>query len=819
MKYNFILYFLLILSLKADSQYSLSGTIINDNGEKLSFATVFLENSQFGASTDEKGNYIIDNIPDGEYDFRVTFIGYHPFSQKIYMDGNKVFNIILKGEIYNLDKIEIQANRVGDNGPFTKSNLSKQTLQKENLGQDVPYLLQWTPSLVVTSDAGTGIGYTGLRMRGSDQTRINVTINGVPLNDAESHNVFWVDLPDLMGSVNNIQIQRGVGTSTNGAGAFGGSVSINTINNRINPYIDIAAGLGAFNTQKVSVNVGTGLLRNKYMIDGRYSLVRSKGYVDRGSADLNSMYFSASRITEKSSLRFNVLSGKELTYQAWYGVPEAKLYGNYDLLLDHYYNNLGSIYKSVQDSINLFNSDRRYNYYTYPDQVDNYRQTHLQMIHSVSLGLKTRLKSTLFYTKGKGYFEEFRYGDNFENYHLAPVFTSSGTKLTSADIVRRRWLDNDLLGFNGDIEYSMNKALSLQGGISGSHYSGNHFGNVVGISVPYPDNNKAKKYYDNTGIKSDISSYFRLLYGLTKHISLNGDIQIRHVQYSVKGEDNDLRNVNVTYNDLFFNPKMGLHYRFDKNNLGYFSYAVGHKEPSRGDFIDNAFGDLPVAEKLHNLELGYQLSRSVLSIESNIYYMNYKNQLVLTGELNDVGAPVRINVPHSFRLGWEASSKAVIMSNLIVQVSLNLSRNKISSFDEVIADYTNGFDKKITKHQNTDISFSPSSVLSLQIFYRPMSDFEIELSSKYVSKQYLDNTSDDGRKLPAYRFQNLRLSKEIKSKYWKMCKLTFMVNNLLNYKYSANGYSYSYYYGNLITENFYYPQAGRHIMSGINIGF
>ncbi len=814
------LFVLLFSFFSLKSQFSLTGSVKNEKGEMLTFATVFLENTSFAASSDERGNYIIKDIPFGEYNFKIIFIGYVTFQQKVLINSNKVFNIILQGEIYNLDQIEIQANRVADNGPFTKSNLNKKALQKENLGQDVPFLLQWSPSMVVTSDAGAGIGYTSMRLRGSDQTRINVTINGVPLNDAESQNVFWVDLPDLMGSVNNVQIQRGVGTSTNGSGAFGGTVSINTSDTKINPYIEIAGGVGSFNTKKISVNVGTGLINKKFMLDGRFSIIKSDGYVDRASADLSSMFFSAARVTAKSSLKLNILSGKEVTYQAWNGVPWEKIYGTQQSLLKHYNNNKGSIYKSNLDSVNLFDSDRRYNFYTYPDQVDNYRQTHIQLIHSVLLNKKTKLKSTLFYTKGKGFFEEFRYNDKFENYQLNAIMPQIGEEITEADIVRRRWLDNDFIGFNSDIEHTIAKKWKLQGGVSTSYYSGTHFGNLIKLSINHPDHDKRKKYYDNTGQKSDLSSYLRLIYDITDRFSVHSDLQLRHIRYTVHGIDNDLKNIKVNYNDLFFNPKFGFSYSLKNNHFLYLSYAIAHKEPSRGDFIDNTFSELPVREKLKNLELGYKaILSSRFQMESNIYFMKYNDQLVLTGELNDVGAPVRINVPNSYRVGWEGSFAADLSDQWALQANLNLSQNKISSFKETLVDYTDGFAKKIVQHANTEISFSPAVVGAIQLVFRPIPGLETELSSKFVSIQYLDNTSDQNRKLPSYHYQNLRMAKEIKSKYWKTCRATLSVNNILNYNYSANGYTYSYIYGELITENFVYPQAGRYFLFGIIVGF
>jgi len=819
MRYLFLILPFICCGYNVNGQFSIRGIVSNEKGEKLSFATVFIVNSPYAASTDEKGKFNINNVPPGNYTVKATFIGYRAYTRQISIDGDIILNILLEGEIYNLDQIEIQANRVGDSGPFTHQNIQKELLQKENLGQDVPFILQWTPSMVVTSDGGTGIGYTGLRLRGSDQTRINVTINGVPLNDAESQNVFWVDLPDLMGSVNNIQIQRGVGTSTNGSGAFGGTVSINTADTRVNAYIDLAGTVGAFNTRKLSVSLGTGLINDRYMIDGRYSIIKSDGYVDRASADLHSMAFSAARITGRSSLRLNILSGKEKTYQAWYGVPEAKVNGDVNGLLNHYYNNLGSIYKSDVDSANLFSSDRRFNYYTHPEQVDDYRQTHVQLIHALAVNKAFKTKLTMYYTKGKGFFEEFKYKDNLANYSIASFSDTTGNIIDRTDIVRRRWLDNDLIGILADAEYSLDNNFQIQTGFSGSYYSGSHFGNVLRSTPSIPNLDKQKKYYDNVGEKSDIAAYLRGIFKSGETWTWHGDLQLRKVDYTVKGIDNDLRDIDVAYNALFFNPKLGLNVDINANQNIYISFAMASKEPSRGDFIDNAFNILPKAEKLRNLELGFRSKKERYTFETNLYYMFYKDQLVVTGELNDVGAPIRVNVPDSYRLGWEGSMSHQVTNWLVAYINLTVSKNKIKRFEEVIADYTIDFEKITVKHDNTDISFSPAVTGSFQLLIKPLKTMEAELSTKYVSRQFMDNTGNMSRSLPSYQYQNLRISWQPITAYTKKVTLTLMVNNLLNVKYSSNGYTYSYIYDDLITENFLYPQAGRHVMVGLNLGF
>ena len=799
------------------AQFTMEGIVKNEKGENLSFATVFLEGTGFAASTDEKGYYTIKNIPSGSYRLKATFIGYIAHHQDIELSSDIQLDITLQGEIYNLDIIEIQANRASENQPFTKQNLNKYQLQKENTGVDVPFILQWTPSMLVTSDAGTGIGYTGLRLRGSDQTRINVTLNGVPVNDAESHNVFWVDLPDLMGSVNNIQIQRGVGVSTNGAGAFGGMVSINTADIRVNSFADISGTLGAFNTKKLSISAGTGLINDRYLVDARYSLIKSDGYIDRGAADLASYYFSAARVTGKSSLRLNIMSGKELTYQAWYGVPESKVAGDQTALLNHYYTNLGTLYKTQADSVNLFSSGRSYNYYTYPNQVDNYTQTHFQLLHSLIHTSRMKTKTTLFYTKGKGYYEEFRFQDALNNYGIQDFINNSGALISRSDIVRRRWLDNDFAGLMADLDYKISDDLTIQSGLAVLTYVGDHYGNIIKSSEDLPQWEKENKYYKSNGQKSEFTAYLRSNYTVAKKLCFHGDLQIRKLNYEVGGKDNDLRMLQVDYNKVFFNPKFGVNYNLHPDQQVYFSYAVANKEPSRGDFTDNVFNTQPQHEHLQNLELGYKYSMQKVLVESNVYYMKYKNQLVLTGELNDVGAPVRVNVPVSYRLGWENNSTISISNTIALNANTTISLNKIQAFDEIIADYTVDFSKKVIRHENTDISFSPSFTGALQLLYKPSKRFETELSSKFVSVQYLDNTQDGARSLPSYHYQNVRATYHLQAKFVKSSTISVFVNNLLDKKYASNGYSYSYIYGDLVTENYQYPQAGRHVMMTLRI--
>lgn len=817
MKY-IVSFLILFLVSTTSAQVNISGKITNEKGELLDFVTVFFENTTYAASTDAKGQYTIRDVKSGDYMLKAIYLGYPSIIIPITIIKDTIVNLIFEGEIYSLDAIEIQANRIGEYGPFTRQNIGRSELNKYNTGQDATFLLQWTPSMVVTSDAGTGMGYSGLRLRGSDQTRINVTLNDVPVNDSESQNVFWVNMPDLMSSVNSVQIQRGVGQSTNGNGAFGGSVSLLTSDVKVNPFIDIASAYGSFNSRMFSAQMGTGLMENRYSVVGRISSIHSDGYVDRASADLNSYFFSASRVTGKSSLKLNVIHGKEKTYQAWNGVPQEKIDGDPEQLWQHYQMNKGGLYKTVQDSINLFESDRRYNYYTYDNQVDNYRQTHLQLIESWSPNADIKLKFTVFYTKGKGYFEEFKPKAKWSNYGIEPIIHADGTKTDRSDVVRRRWLNNDFLGMKADAAFHINTANELRVGVYGSSYSGLHYGNVIKSSVTIPDLDKERKYYDNTGTKYDVSAYASWTHRLSQRWILFGDIQFRWVDYTIKGIDKDLRMLDIADNNHFLNPKGGLSFIIDKHQKLYTSIAWAHKEPSRGDYIDNEFVEKPLPERLHDIEAGYTAQTDHFNLETNLYYMYYTNQLVLTGALNEVGANIRLNVPKSYRLGWETNASLKLHESILLSFNTTLSRNIIRSFTEIIPDYNDFEDEKIY-HKNTHISFSPSFTGALFLAVMPVQGTEVIWSAKYVGSQYLDNTSSKNKILPAYYFHNLGFSKSFTSSYWRKLALTFEVKNVFDYRYSSNGYTYSYIDGDLITQNFVYPQAGRNWVLGLKAGF
>ena len=807
----------LFLLISVDAQYSLSGNVFNGQKEKLEFAIVYLEGTSLSAVTAKDGSFIIENIPQGTYTVNCSYLGYETLKVLIVVNENSEYNFTMTGNLYNLDEVEINSTKL-KLLEFTGTNtIKREDFKNENLGQDVPAMLQMQASVVTTSDAGAGIGYTGMRIRGTDQTRINVTVNDVPINDAESQNVFWVDLPDIATSSENVKIQRGVGPSTNGAASYGGTVALNTFGSTINPFININTSIGSFNTNKFGVILNSGLMNNQYNVEARYTVIKSDGYIDRGAADLSSWYLEGSKVNSKSSLRFIAFSGKEVTYQSWNGAPQSLVEGNNSELLNHYYRNIGSLYNNLADSINLFNSGRKYNYYRYENQVDDYNQTHLQLHYARNINKKLTAKASLHYTLGKGFFEQYRYQDDLINeYNLKPYIINSDT-FNEINLVRRRWLDNDFYGAIAKAEYIINdkNILSIGGGIN--QYIGKHFGQVVAVEFLDTLRKYTGEYYRNTGRKTDANIYTRLESKLSNKLSSAIDLQYRNVRYKVEGVDNDLRLLNAGKNFHFFNPKLLLNYSLNTTSKVLASFAIANREPDRNDFIDNKKEELPKHETLYDTELSFQSRTNKLNFESTIYWMQYKNQLVITGELNDVGSNLRLNTPDSYRFGLEIISTYKLTDKIMWAINATLSQNKIKNFEEVIYDYTNGFEITTINHNNTDISFSPSIIAGNQFTFMPMKTFNITLQTKYVGKQYLDNTSNESRVLNPYSFSNIRINYTPTLKFAKSMDVIVQLNNIFNQLYSSNGYTYSYIYENSVTENFLYPQAGFHFMLGVNL--
>lgn len=721
----------------------------------------------------------------------------------------------LQKDTIDLLPVEVRATRAGNLAPFTKTNLTKVDIAKQNLGQDLPFLLNQTPSVVVNSDAGNGIGYTGLRIRGTDLTRINVTLNGIPYNDPESQGVFFVDLPDFASSVSSLQIQRGVGTSSNGAGAFGATINFSTNEVIREPYSSVLNSFGSFNTLRHTIKVGTGLMNNHFTVDARLSKIKSDGYVDRASSNLQSYYLSGAWLNGKTSLRLNLFSGKEKTFQAWSGIPEHKLFYNEDSLLTHYYNNIGSYYFTRQDSVNLFDADPgKYNVYLYPNQTDNYRQDHYQLFfnHDIREGLT--LSTALFLTHGEGFYEEYKYGQRYSNYGL-PDYSAGNNLIKKTDLVRQLWLNNDLYGGVFSLQFKKNLWDYTLGG-SWNLFEGNHYGKVIWAEQGVP---KDHEWYRYPAFKEDANIFGKLGYKITSKLSALADFQYRHVKHTIDGT-RKFPSLIVSQGFNFFNPKFGFHYSLKKLNL-YASYAIANKEPNRTDFETGSTLLPPKPERLHDIELGMEHNSGKSSYGATVYYMKYNDQLVLTGKLNDVGDAVRNNVPNSYRLGLETWGSLQINKWLGVQGNITISNNKLQNYTDYIPKYNVDFDftgYDTISLNNTAISFSPRLTAFGSISAKPVKNFEIALNNKLVSKQYLDNTSSENKSLNGYFVQDAQLRYTINKKFIKSAALVLQINNVWNKKYEANGYTYSYYYAaSLVKENFYYPMAGTNFLLAMNI--
>jgi iron complex outermembrane recepter protein len=742
-----------------------------------------------GTHTTQDGSFTFQNLSAGTYTLRVSFVGFEAITQKIVLDKDQQYSFVLKRSVFMADEVVVSATRANQNSAMAYSSVSQEELQKQNLGQDLPYLLALSPSLVNTSDAGAGVGYTGIRIRGTDATRINVTLNGIPYNDSESQGTFWVNMPDFASSVSSVQIQRGVGTSTNGGSAFGATVNMQTNEFRPEAYAELNNAYGSFNTLKNTVRVGSGLLNGKFTVDGRLSRIVSEGYIDRASSDLRSFYLSGAYFGEKSFVRLNVFSGKERTYQAWGGVPES-----------------------------LLKTNRTFNVYTYPNQTDNYQQDHYQLLSSHTLSDNLSFNLNFHYTAGAGYYEQYLVDESFTAYAQPAELKIGNEVITKTDLIRRRWLDNDFYGTTFSFDYQDFKKTKITLGGAWNKYVGNHFGEIIwakyAINLP-----SGYRWYENAGTKTDFNAFAKVNYQVSEIINAFADVQLRTVGYGINGIDNNLRKLAVRDDLSFWNPKVGLTARFNEKISAFASLSVGNKEPNRDDYVDALANTKAQSEKLTDYETGLRFQSKNVAFAITAYYMNYSNQLVLTGKVNDVGNPIRQNVTSSYRRGIELEWGYQIAKNLRWNANATFSQNKIDNFVETVPNYDTGIDR-INNFEQSDISFSPSLIAGSTLAYTPTSGLEMSILSKYVGKQYLDNTMNNARSLNAYFTNDFRINYSFKTKAIKEVGLVFLLNNMFGTLYENNGYTYSYIAdGQTITENFYYPQAPQNFMIGLNLKF
>jgi len=689
------------------------------------------------------------------------------YSQKIDSNVVSITDTIAK---QTLNEVVVSATRVNKNSPVAHENITADDIEKQNHGVDLPILLDQSTSVVTTSDAGAGVGYTGIRIRGSDATRVNVTINGIPLNDAESQGSYWVDLPDISSSTASIQIQRGVGSSTNGAGAFGASINLNTLgSDGVKPFGEISNSFGSFNTIKNTVRFGTGLLNNNWTFEGRLSQLKSDGYIDRASSDLKSYYLSGGYVGDKTMLKAVVFSGHEKTYQAWNGVPVRYL-----------------------DSSDA--SLRTYNSYTYENEVDNYDQTHYQLHFVQRISKYSKFNMSLHYTRGLGYYEQFRVGDAFSAYGLENIFTAAGDTIANTDLIRRRWLDNHFYGTVFSYNYNK-KALNLTLGGGANQYIGGHYGEVVWAQ--YASNGQIRhRYYDDDATKNDVNFYAKLDYKIGEKLNVLVDLQQRMIQYDFLGFDNELNSSSQSINASFFNPKAGVNYILSDKHSFYGFFGVGNKEPNRDDYTNSTPNSRPSHESMTDIEVGYKLKYKKAYANINIYSMDYTNQLILTGAINDVGAAIRTNVASSYRRGIEISGGISLLKNLEWKMNTTFSDNKIASFTEFIDDWDTWGQVEMN-YENTDIAFSPSLIASNQLIFKPVSsekhgDIELALVTKYVGDQYIDNTSNTNRMLAAYLVNDIRMQYSVKTKLFKEIVWSAWVRNFTNTQYVSNAWVYKF---------------------------
>lgn len=697
----------------------------------------------------------------------------------------------IKSKEITLDEVFVSAIRVDSKTPITFSNLKYEDFEKRNLGQDIPLMMNYLPSVVTTTDAGAGVGYTGIRVRGTDATRVNVTINGIPYNDSESQGTFWVNMPDFASSTGSLQLQRGVGTSTNGAGAFGASLNLATDSYSKEAKGEISNTLGSFNTRKHTVKFSTGLMNNQFEMVGRLSKIQSDGYIDRASSDLKSYFLQGSFVGKTSLVKALVFGGKEITYQAWYGLEDE------DLLRDNRTFNVAGMYFDANGNMQF-----------YDNEVDNYQQDHFQLHWNEKWNDQWTSNFALHRSLGKGFFEQYKEDESFEDYGYTPINVNGETTETT-DLIRRRWLDNDFFGTTFSVTYK-NENFDLILGGAANRYIGNHFGEV--IWAQFAQGNIRDRYYEDQSTKEDVNFFGKINYSLTKKLSFYGDLQVRYVNYTANGNETGI--VNDSFR--FFNPKAGLTYLLDTKQNLYLSFGRANREPNRNDYESGN----PEPERLDDFELGYRYAKKDVKLNANLYYMRYKNQLVLTGALNDVGAPLRANSGKSYRLGLEVDGSIIIGDYVSIQQNFTLSDNRN-------LDFVFERDGVLTNLGNTNIAFSPRLIAANQLNVKLCKPVSVGFLSKYVGEQYMGNVDAEKSKLSAYFINDLLVSYQYDNVgLFESIQLNLLVNNIFDVKYISNGYFYTYdddfsNPGTITTIEGagFYPQATRNFLLGCTLKF
>ena len=817
MRTTFILLFSVFFYV-VQGQILLSGRILDDRGEPLPDAAVMLSGPvEVGTATDGSGGYFLTVPQAGQYRLTVSYIGFLDAVQQIELtDGQSAERTFRLRPSNYLSELTVRAVRGGETVPFARATVDAEAIDAANLGQDVPYLLRWTPGAVVTSDAGTGIGYTGIRIRGSDPTRINVTINGIPLNDAESQGVFWVNTPDFLSSVASIEIQRGVGTSTNGAGAFGASINLSTMTRpAAKPSLTVQGSAGSFGTLRGTLEGKTGLLNSGWFAEGRLSRIHSDGYIDRATADLESWFGKVGFQSDKQSLTLLGFGGNEVTYQAWNGVP-VQYIDDPDLRT---FNTVGLEAPGEP----------------YDNEVDNYTQRHAQLHYANSLNKYWTLGAAAHYTRGFGYFEQYKADQSPEDYNL-------GVNRPDQDIIRRLWLDNHFYGITANVEEIGVGKYRFRAGVAANRYEGLHYGEGAFVGSDFDDNRA--RYYENDAVKDDLSAFAKFNFPLDvvfeKWVGY-ADLQYRRIDYTFEGQTRENGFIDQTVNYNFWNPKAGIFYQPNDYFNAYASFAVGAHEPNRNDLTNSTPQSRPDPERLFDLELGFEQRWANAALAVNLYNMDYRDQLVVTGELNDVGEYTRINVPDSYRRGVEVTAGGQLARRFDVQGNLSVSQNRVVEFTEFIDDWASGTQLPV-RHKNTPLALSPAVVTGFELGYqlfglRDGTDkpgLRVSLLNKYVGKQYLDNTGNEVTTLDPYFFSDFRLHFDLpKPGFAQHLSANVLVRNLFDAQFVTNGWTYRFRsegydpvpddpYARREGNDIYnltglYPQAGRNVLVGLSL--
>ena len=800
---------ILVSSIIMNAQFSVSGKVFDENDEPMVGASVILDNVRVSV-TNSNGAYNFDKVESGNHLISTSFVGYKTEQEKISVKSNVTKNFNLKLDSQLTEEVVVSAYRAGQKSPIAHTNISGDEIRESSVNNDLPFLLQLAPSVVAVSESGLGFGNTSFRIRGSDPTRINITVNGVPLNDSEGQGVYWANMPDFANSVNEAQIQRGVGTSTNGSAAFGATVNFRSGSDNSVAFSEITNSAGSYNTMKNSVKMSTGLLNDRFSMEARYSNLQTDGYVRNAFADHQSMYLGGILHFDNSFLKLNIIHGDQTTGISWEGIPE-------DILkTDRRYNPSGAYKDSLGNTI------------YHKDETDNYIQTHYQASYSHAIGQNANITAGLHYTRGDGFYEQYKQNAKFSSYGLPSVVIGTET-FSRTDLIRQKWMGNDFYGAILSANYDISELLKLSAGGSWSRYEGDHWGEIVWAKFA-PNTNKGYRWYENNSVKDDYNAFAKATLDFGK-IGVMLDLQYRGIDYIMSGVDDDLESFNQKHNYDFFNPKAGVFADITDNISSYLSFGIANREPTRTNFKDakNDPAATPQSETLYDWELGANYRSKVLTLKTNLFYMLYNDQLVPTGEKSNTGRDIMTNVKESYRAGIEFEWAWQPIRFLRWDGSATFSQNKIQNYIETS---TNSYsttesgvevwhtDEVVKDLGKTDIAYSPNVILGSAITVMPIKSVSISLNSKYVGSQYFDNTSNKDRKLPSYLINDLKVAYSFSPSWAKKVEISGLINNVFDGVYEVNAYGGNWYENGVEkTWASYYPMAPRHYMAQLMFRF